>query len=142
MKLLGLDPGGTTGFAFCEFSGDRASIKWLEIGEVSGSDLGLWLRRSVPLVDVVVCEDFVIRPYVKKWESTTTRSNDAGTAKLVGKVQLACEWLKKPLFMYLPSDKRVGYNTLGLTYVQGKKNMHRQDAMSHVSFHIHKVYKV
>lgn len=126
---MGLDPGGTTGFGILRWDGTK--VQWLDCGSVSAAKLGTWLRKQVPLVDEVACETFTINTNVQAWSNTRNRSNDLPTARLVGKIELACEWLNKPLHMFPPSQKPFFYTLNGMKYVKGKKGMHMEDGMAH-----------
>ena len=67
MKILGIDPGKTTGIVECTLSDDQSL--WVDRSyEVSGfinqcSTLADWIaEEGIPGVDLVICERFVSRP--------------------------------------------------------------------------------
>jgi hypothetical protein len=67
MRILSLDPGGTTGVAQISYSESESPILDF-VEQVEGGLLGFldwWNAREKHDWDMVVCEDFVLRPSVK-----------------------------------------------------------------------------
>ena len=141
ITVLGIDPGGTTGVAIGTFTlNDRTSLKWLEAKEVKSPFFNQWLQKTIPTVDYVVCEDFLIKPHVKAWANTTQTSGTTDTPKLIGRVEFACFVYGKPFAAQPPSDKSFAYSLLGMTYIQGKKGQHKFDAMAHARLFMRKKF--
>lgn len=110
MKVVGIDPGGATGYAIFELPSETWTI-----GAITGEDhhLKLWhflevellyfvdVARKAPYMDArVVCESF---------------NNDANPAAVlvslqyIGVVKLFCQTYDIPLFMSNRSNKDVNY---------------------------------
>ncbi len=128
MRILGIDPGETTGWGLLE--GSRV----LRVGEVKLPRIGEFLR-DFEEVDVYVVEDYVQRPdYLMKGK----RNNlwiPQHTAKIIGRVQQTAFLQGKPCILQQPSCKPAGYGFAGVKYVKGKKGTHMQDAVAHASFY-------
>lgn len=126
MKILGLDPGGTTGWALLEDSRVLRMGEWKE--KVFKDKLIAFLRDSP--VDVIVCEDFVFRPGFKegKWKT-------AEVPKMIGVVELAAQMFECKFIVQAPSIKPVGYGMAGLKYTKGKAGMHMYDAAAHATYY-------
>lgn len=135
-RVLGLDPGGTTGWSVAEVDLDAKKFVWLKRGEVSHSEFNRFIAKAIPKVDYVACEDFVIQTEVEGWNNTRQKSNDLFVAKMVGRVQFACFTYSTALILYLPRDKPLGYKKAGLPYVKGKKGTHTWDSMAHAAHFI------
>lgn len=140
--ILGLDPGMTTGWALAGLVKEK--YEWKKTGEVKFNGFDDFLKKAIPKVDVVCCEDFVIRTNVRRWDATRLTSNNLVTAKLVGRVEFACSYFEKPLFKYEPNTKRMGYTMNSLVYKPGSTDRmrHQFDAMSVVRVHLRKVYDI
>ena len=129
MKILGLDPGKSTGYAMIEVEGKK--ITPLPI-------VGTELNENVKIIanlmddaDVVVCEAFKLDPkkmHGQKW-------NDMVASRVIGKIDLLCEMKEKKLIMQPASDKPVAYGFSGMKYVKGKQGMHHFDAFAHAVFY-------
>lgn len=130
-RVLGLDPGGTTGWALATVVPEERKFEWVKKGGVPMAGFNTFLRNALQKVDCVACEDFIILPQEKRWNATREKANNLYTAKLVGRVQFACWFFGKELMIFPPSRKPFGYKLNGLTYVKGKKNMHDYDGMAH-----------
>ena len=130
-KVLGLDPGGLTGYSVSQVNPAERKFSWIKKGELTRKEFNQFLKRAVSVVDYVVCEDFVIDTRVEGWDNTRQKSNDLFVAKMVGRVQFACFMYKKPLAIYQPAEKPLGYKKAGLPYVKGKKGTHIWDSMAH-----------
>lgn len=63
MRILGLDPGGTTGWAIIEY--DDSSVKLIDKGQIEGSLKGFlhynWSDLIFRDFDMIVCESFTLR---------------------------------------------------------------------------------
>lgn len=64
-QILGVDPGGTTGFCVIEYGPDSKPVlkeAWQEAGGLGGV---LAIRDKIIKHEIVVCESFTLRPGVK-----------------------------------------------------------------------------
>ena len=142
MKVLGIDPGKTTGWAILTFDLPLVSVELFGIGEIDEKFFNQWLDAVIPTVDYVVVEDFIINPNVKAWANTTSKINNTNTAKLIGRIQYACHIHSKPVDLQSPSDKPFAYTLIGLPYVQGKKKQHSNDAQAHARLWLRKKFRL
>lgn len=141
-RILGLDPGGTTGWALATCFPEQKTFEWNKRGEINRSGFNRFLRGAISKVDCVACEDFIILPQEKRWNATRDTANTLPTAKLVGRVEFACWHYGKELMIFPPGRKPMGYKLNGLTYVKGKKNMHEFDAMAHARLLIREKWNI
>jgi len=130
MKLLGLDPGQSTGYALIEVDG----------GVVTLVDFGVELKEEVTKVhelilqaDIVICEDFKIRP--DKARAGNFDYNNMVAPRVIGKIELLCSMSQTKLVKQQPSVKPPAYGLSGMQYVKGKKNQHWQDAFAHAVYY-------
>lgn len=125
-KILGIDPGGTTGFGLVHAPGVIQ-----EIGEVEKEEFLSWVNSwTDDLFDAVACEDFIARPKL-----TDGRWTELPVAKQIGAIQLRCFQLGKPCIMQQPSIKPVGYKLAKIKYTPGKRGLHIYDGVAH-AFHL------
>jgi hypothetical protein len=130
MKVLGIDPGKTTGWGLLDCSPvERKVVRVGEWKEAEFEDELLKILREEP-VDALVIEDFVFRPNFKegKWKTTEV-------SKLIGKASTCaklfdCIYVEQP-----PAIKPVGYGMAKLKYVKGKRGTHMQDAVAHATYY-------
>lgn len=131
MKILGVDPGGTTGYFLANFLNQK-DVELIRMEAVSEGKFFQWvdLLGMPPLeFDIMALEDFIARP-----SFTDGRWTELPVAKQIGALQYRCHQLGKPCVMQQPIIKPTGYALLGMKYVKGKKNMHMQDAAAHAYF--------
>lgn len=149
MRILGLDPGTTTGWAVIEKAPDlKTRYRILAMGECLAPDYDEFLINAlvhniVPTassdslfcpLDVVVVEDFIARPeFVRdKWTALPV-------AKQVGKVEILATYREIPVIVQQPRDKPAGYGFAfngKIPFVKGKKGMHMNDAIAHAVFYL------
>lgn len=130
MKIIGVDPGGTTGI--CHFEDD----KLVGVEEVKFDDFNKWLQGQTP--DLFVVENYRIRPpnqtggkFVHAW--------DKGEAlQIIGAIKFFCSLHDIEIVPQEPTMKPQGYKLMGMTYVKGKKGMHMYDAVAHVRVYLAK----
>ncbi len=129
MKILGLDPGGTTGWALVERLGPR-EILTLQMGEVKEPDFYEFLENWTLLLEpksLVVVEEFTARPGF-----TDGRWTKLPVAELVGMCRLRTKQLDCHLIKTQPSMLNIGYKAAGLTRKKskntGKNAVYRGDA--------------
>jgi hypothetical protein len=129
MKVLGLDPGGTTGWASVEAQKKRLAV--LRMGtsrDATLADLDELFKEA----DVIVVEDFKVRPKMAVQGKFNWNSMD--TTRIIGAAQTLARIHKKKFVLQQPAVKPMGYGYAGLKYVPGKKGTHAQDAIAHACF--------
>jgi hypothetical protein len=131
MKILGLDPGKTTGLALIELDGRR--IKPPEAyGECKDETL-LEIEHLFIEADVIVVEDFKTRPNDARrgafdWDQMIA-------PQVIGAAKALAKRHSKLFVLQQASLKPVAYGLSNQKYVPGKKGMHRQDALAHAVFY-------
>lgn len=164
-KLLGVDPGISTGWAIW----DQHTQQWSGAGvlllrkiakgryTIPGSDTASWIQREMsdPLwmkgVTHIAIENYIQRPFKKEVKFKSGFSKEIEfeqnlwinqeTAKVIGLFHALSLALNIPCFETEPSDKPFGYTLAGLTYEKGKKGTHIQDASAHARFLEHLLLK-
>lgn len=126
MKILCLDPGKTTGVAVLQvhektpqliFFSEETDVTLLSIEELF---LGC---------DVVVCEEFLVRP--AKARKGAFDWQDMVAPRVIGAATTLAKKYEKIFVTQSPSVKPIGYGFANLKYVKGKKGVHIQDAVAH-----------
>jgi hypothetical protein len=92
-----------------------------------------WLEKELPPIDLMVVEDFKIRP--NEARRGTFDWNQMVAPKVIGALEYVASVLKIPLKLQQPSIKPVGYAYLGKDYKLGKANMHHWDALAHAMYY-------
>lgn len=129
MVIIGIDPGGTTGVGWL-----RDSIP-SEMTEVDKDDLLEWLGDGLLGVDVVVVENYRLRPgSFQTW-------SEVMPIRQIGAIQLRAHQMGIPVVIQESACKPKGYALLGLKYVKGKKGMHRIDGLAHAAYYANSVLK-
>lgn len=155
MRVLGVDPGITTGLAL--FDTDEGKFVYVDEKSVLtiarkkyriyGSDLHDWIvtaQVTVGPFDAIVVENYIQRPFQKTTEvGKQVRFNqnlwiDQTTAKVVGCFTAYAILHAISFFEQEPSIKPVGYGVLGNRYVPGKRGTHILDAMAHAAYWCHR----
>lgn len=131
MIALGLDPGKTTGVALIEVIEKRPTI--LDIQETKDVTL-LAIKHLFEKCDVVVCEDFLVRPH--KAKAGAFDWNDMVAPRVIGAATLLAQMFEKKFVLQQPAIKPVGYGFSNQTYKKGKQGMHIQDAVAHAVFYL------
>lgn len=123
MRILGVDPGDTTGWAILE-KGEP-----VEIGTLKKDEFYEMIPQILAKdIDVCVIEDYIVRPeWGNKWKKTDTPQK-------IGAIRLICTEMKLRCVVQQPSIKPVGYGWAGMTYVKGKKGTHVMDAIAHARY--------
>ncbi len=135
MKILGIDPGMTTGWSLAvKDSAYLGGFKWIKGGDVKYKDFEDFFYPRVPKVDLVVCEDYVLNPKVQKWAPAAAMYNRLITKELVGVIRAFCWIHKVRLILQESKIKPMGYQLNGLPYVKNSRNSkrHEWDAMAHI----------
>lgn len=159
MRVLGVDPGVTTGIAL--FDTDEGRFTYVDEKTVLtvapkkyriyNSDLADWFVTAQIThgpFDIIVVENYIQRPFQKTTEvGRQVKFNqnlwiDQTTAKIIGMFTMYSILHAVPFYEQEPSIKPVGYGVLGNKYQQGKKGTHILDAMAHAAYwcHRHGVY--
>lgn len=131
MILLGIDPGGTTGWAQAELQEDM-EIKPINFGEskdITGQEL-------IPMIDgsdIIVVENFLIDPRYAR--SGAFDYDDMIAPQVIGAIRTLCSQRDKEIVLQPASIKPVGYGYLGKKYRKGKKGMHKWDALAHLYYY-------
>jgi len=131
MKILGIDPGKTTGLAMIEINPETKKPRLIEARacmDVSGIEYNDWLKEA----DHIVVEDFKVRP--QKAERGSFNWSQMETPKIIGSIQTLAKLLGKTIVLQQPSVKPMGYGYAHMVYVKGKQGTHIQDAAAHAMF--------
>lgn len=131
MKILGIDPGGTTGYSLIELK-DKTIIPH-EFGHIKDKLL-LELVPYLVQADIIVYENFLLRPDKARSGAFDWKSNV--TEQVIGSLKtLAALHGKTKIVVQEPAQKPVGYGFANLKYVPGKKGTHWQDAHCHAVYY-------
>ena len=84
-------------------------------------------------VDLVVCEDYLIRPkdLTKNWGHEW---NNGPALRMIGAIDFWAQNYSIEMVLQQPSIKPVGYGYIGAKYVKGKAKMHHIDAIAHGAY--------
>lgn len=129
-KLLGLDPGESTGWASVILS-ETGVLKVVEFG-VSHDLTTYDLTDHIQNCDLMVVENFLVDP--TKSRTGAFDLSDMKTIQVIGALQLQARLHGKQVALQSRTVKPVGYGYLRMKYVKGKKGMHSTDAMAHAVF--------
>jgi len=129
MKILGVDPGKRTGWAFlyCE-KGEHLKLGIFGVTE----DLTLLeIQPQVAEADLVVYEDYKVRPKMARkgdfdWDPMWG-------PRAIGSLLTLCALLQKETVIQQPVERIPGFGFAGMKYVPGKKGRHWQDALAHAA---------
>lgn len=130
MNILGLDPGGTTGYGLISCKDNRATL--YTAGSTRDQNLGE-IQDLFEMADIVVCEDWKTRP--KKAGSGAFDWNPMNTTRVIGAAETRSSILGKKFVLQQASIKPVGYGFANQKYTPGKKGMHTQDAIAHAMYY-------
>ena len=128
--ILGIDPGKSSGYAM--ISVENKIITPREFGVEKDGKVEL-LAVLIRQADIVVCEDFKLRP--DKARRGVFDYSSMIAPQIIGKVELLCEMVGTILEKQQPSVKPVAYGFAGLKYTAGKKGTHWQDAYCHAVYY-------
>jgi len=131
LKLLGIDPGKTTGWATIEV--EESEIKLGQFGNTSDQTL-VELADWINWADIIVYEGFWLRPDKARAGHFDWQVNVAEQA--IGSLMTLCKlYQKSKVVKQLPAQKPPGYGFSGQAYKKGAKGKHWQDALAHVCFY-------
>lgn len=125
MRVLGLDPGGTTGWAVIDVKDKIPTLA--HMGECRDDSL-LELDEFFASSNVIVCESFQVRPGVNFVGDDMVAPRVIGAATTLAKIH------GKRFVLQSPSLKPVAYGLSGRKYTKGRKGMHVQDAIAHAMY--------
>lgn len=130
MKILGLDPGKTTGYALI-----IVTNKIITPGDFGAEKDGKVevIGELIKQADIVVCEDFKLRP--DKARRGVFDYSTMIAPQVIGKIELLCDMTKTTLAKQQPAVKPVAFGFAGLKYTPGKKGTHWQDAFAHAVYY-------
>ena len=130
MKILGIDPGKTTGLALLEMENKKLTILSIrESKDETAVDFLPWIDES----DVIVLEAFLLRPNNARTGSFDW--SDMVAPRVIGSVTTLATLRQKELVIQQPSIKPVGFAWANLTYKKGRKGTHQQDAVAHAVYY-------
>jgi hypothetical protein len=130
VKILGLDPGKTTGVAFIEIIDKKVKLQYInETKDVTLLELVEFFKDA----DVLVCEDFLVRP--QKAHKGAFDWDNMVAPRVIGAATSLAKQYESEYVLQSPSIKPVGYGWSGMSYVKGKKGMHMQDALCHAVYY-------
>jgi hypothetical protein len=136
MKILGLDPGKTTGVALLELNEKALSLVY--VNETKDETL-LEIVDYIKQADYVICEEFLVRP--NKAHGGAFDWSDMVAPRVIGAATSLAKQYGAQFVLQSPSIKPVGYGWSAMQYVKGKQKMHMQDAVCHaVYFSVKKLH--
>lgn len=131
MRILGIDPGGSTGWATIFIKEDR-SIEPGTFGVTRDKTL-IEIKDEIAAADLVVYEGFWLRPDKAQKGDFNWQSMPAEQA--IGALLTLCKLNQIPVVKQQPAQRVPGYSFAGLTYRKGAKGKHSQDALAHAVFY-------
>jgi predicted RNase H-like nuclease (RuvC/YqgF family) len=132
MKLIGVDPGKTTGWACISIEDKTISLGLF--GETKDMTL-VELQPQLEEADVIVYEDWLTRP--KHLQRDAFDWDPMYAPRVIGSLKTLCRILgKTEVVVQQPSIKPVGYGFANLQYKAGKKGTHWQDALAHATYYV------
>lgn len=140
VKVLGLDPGLTTGWCLLRVSPSERKVLKIRYGEVKLEKFSPWLI-SLKNLEWIAVEDFILRD-TQKTKFMNQGWHTLETAKLVGRVEHHCIEHGIKYRVAQPAEKPFGYKLAGLPYIPGKKGTHSWDAAAHAYNLIRRVYTI
>lgn len=130
MLILGIDPGKTTGWGILRL--EAKTLSPVDYGE-SRDVTCLELSPQIDMADLIVVEDFLVRP---EYARRGAFDYDGMVApQVIGSLGTILAQKSKKMHKQPASIKPVGYGFLGKKYVKGKKGMHKWDALAHAAYY-------
>jgi hypothetical protein len=130
MKILGVDPGKTTGLALIEVVDRRMQL--LATTQSRDSLCLDWLEL-LKSADLLAVESFQLRP--QKARTGSFDWSDMLTPQVIGSIRTLAAMHGKELELQSPSVKPMGYAWSGQKYVAKKPGTHQQDALAHATYY-------
>jgi len=130
LKILGLDPGKTTGWGILQLSDKKLSVH--SFGETKDMTM-LEIKEQFELADIIVYEGWWTRP--KNAKRGDFNWDKMSAPQAIGSIKTMCAMLgKTPKDPQQPASKVPGYGFLRMKYHPGKKGQHAFDALAHAGF--------
>lgn len=127
VKIIGLDPGKTTGWGVLYVNGKTVTLG--QFGETKDMTL-VEIKEHIESADVVVYEGFWIRP--DKARNASFDWNEMPAPQVIGALLTLCNLFgTKKVVKHQPSRRMPGYGYLGLT----SRKRHYEDALAHAMFY-------
>lgn len=130
IKVLGLDPGKTTGVAQITITDGKIRPTYFE--ECKDTTL-LEIEHLFIDSDYIVVEDFRTRP--GKARQGAFDWDQMIAPQVIGAAKLLAGQQKKTIHLQDSSLKPVAYGLSNQKYIPGKKGLHKQDALAHAVFY-------
>ena len=130
IKILGIDPGKSTGYSLIEVVGRiiKPTGKTGILENESVTELQPLIREAT----YIICEDFLVRPEIAR--KGRFDYNNMVAPRVIGKIEMLCELEGKLVVKQPASLKPVAYGFANLPYKKGKANQHWKDAHAHACY--------
>jgi hypothetical protein len=132
VNILGIDPGKTTGLAVIIIDPETKKAR-LNLAETSSDLTAIEYRNLLDEADIIVVEDFKVRPNKAKTGSFDWSQME--TPKIIGSIQTLAALIGKKVVLQQPTVKPMGYGFAHLEYKKGKPGTHIQDAAAHAMYY-------
>lgn len=129
MKIMGIDPGKTTGIAIIDI--EHGKIRPIYFAECKDETL-FDIQHLFGEVDLIVCEKFDIDP--KFARAGKLDGDNMPAPRVIGAATLLAKMHKTRFELQSRTIKPVGYGLSNQLYQKGKAGMHNQDALAHAVF--------
>lgn len=133
-KILGIDPGVTTGYALIELhENPRSIIPTTIFGNTKDMTL-------VDIKDIIESADYIVyegwRTFKKHAQTGRLNFQTVPAEQVIGSLKTLLRLQKKTVEVQenLSGLKPVGYGYANMKYTPGKKGMHWQDALAHAVY--------
>lgn len=131
MRILGIDPGTSTGWANIDVNDKKITLG--KFGISKGDSL-TDIYEHVQAADIIVYEGFWLRPDKAMKGDFNWQDNPA--EKAIGSLLTLCKLSgKTKIVKQQPSQRVPGFAFAGLKYVPKAKGKHWQDALAHAVFY-------
>lgn len=130
IKILGIDPGKTTGLAMLHIEDKKAK---LDLAETSSDLTAVEYYDLLKKADFIIVEDFKVRP--QKAQKGSFDWSQMETPKLIGSIQTLAALIGKKVVLQQPTIKPMGYGFARMIYKKGKPGTHIQDAAAHAMYY-------
>jgi hypothetical protein len=131
VKLLGIDPGKSTGWARISID-DNKRIHLGEFGVTKDVTL-VEIKDHIEDCDIIIYENFLVRPKVA--EAGRFNWQDMVAPRVIGALTTLCALYQKDIQKQEPVQRIPGYGFSGMVYKPGAKGKHWQDALAHAVFY-------
>lgn len=132
IKILGIDPGISTGLAMIHVDDKKMRLENAKVSEdQTAMDYYDWIKEA----DIVVVEDFLVRP--KKAQQGAFDNSRMITVKIIGAISTLARINGKEIVLQPSSIKPIGYGFAKMKYFPGKRaeHIHTTDAAAHVAYY-------